>query len=172
MPNPIRQQTAATLSEGNTFTFARTFTQSETEAFGDLTRDYNPVHYEPRWAKEKGFKGLICHGLLIGSMICEVGGQAGWLATGMNFKFIRPVYFGDTITCRMVIKKVDPSGRAAAEATFTNQEEEQVGYAHLTGIIPVGTDKVLLAKMIAEGDPTNELRENGAYSILLKGDSK
>ena len=169
MPNPIRQQTALGLNEGDTFRFSRTFTQSETEQFGDLTRDYNPVHYEPRWAKEKGFNGVICHGLLVGSMICEVGGQAGWLATGMHFKFIRPVYFGDTITCRLAVKKIDLSGRAAAEATFTNQKGEQVGYAHLTGIIPVGKTKDLLAQMIAEEDPTNKLRDNQSYSIRLGG---
>jgi acyl dehydratase len=68
--------------------------QEETETFGDLTRDYNPVHYDHRWVRGKGYKDLICHGLLVGSMICEFGGQVGWLATGMNFKFTRAVYPG------------------------------------------------------------------------------
>ncbi len=124
-----------------------------------------PVHYEPRWARAKGFKGLICHGLLVGSMICEFGGQVGWLATGMNFKFIRPVYFGDTITCRLEIKTIDTSGRAAAEATFVNQEGEQVCHAALSGIVPVAGDRDLLASMVSEGDPTNRLFDNHQYTI-------
>ncbi len=27
------------------------------------------------------------HGLLVGSMLTEIGGQLGWLATEMDFKF-------------------------------------------------------------------------------------
>jgi acyl dehydratase len=166
MANPIRQKTVQGLTPGDTFTFSRTFTQLDTEAFGILTRDYNPVHYEPRWAKAKGFRGLICHGLLVGSMICEVGGQIGWLATGMDFKFIRPVYFKDSITCRLQIAKIEASGRAAAEAMFTNQAGEQVAYARLTGIIPVGEDKALVGGMVAEGDPTNKLHDHHGYEIV------
>ena len=79
------------IQPGDSFSYTRTSTRDDTNAFGDLTRDYNPVHYDSRWTDLKGFKGLICHGLLVGSMICEFGGQAGWLATGMNFKFIKPV---------------------------------------------------------------------------------
>jgi acyl dehydratase len=159
MPNPIRQKAIVGLAPGDTFTCSRTFTRFDTEAFGDLTRDYNPVHYEPRWSQAKGFDGLICHGLLVGSMICEFGGQVGWLATGMTFKFIRPVYFGDTITCRLEIKTIEPSGRATAEAAFLNQEGEQVCYAALSGIVPVAADKDLLELMVAEGDPTNRLHD-------------
>ena len=100
MTNPIRQKAIEGLKERASFTYSRSFTQKETEIFGDLTRDYNPVHYDLRWVEAKGFKGLICHGLIVGSMICEFGGQVGWLATGMNFKFIKPVYFGDMITMK------------------------------------------------------------------------
>lgn len=31
---------------------------------------------------------MICHGLLVGGMICEFGGQVGWLASGMDFKVL------------------------------------------------------------------------------------
>ena len=84
MPSTLRKQAATGLKPGDTFVLTRTFSQEETKAFGDLTRDYNPVHYDPRWTRAKGFDGLICHGLLVGSMICEFGGQLAWLATGMS----------------------------------------------------------------------------------------
>ena len=74
MPNPIRIRTIQGLKEGDSFTYTRKFTKDETMSFGDMTRDYNPVHYDSRWADLKGFKGLICHGLLVGSMIFELGG--------------------------------------------------------------------------------------------------
>lgn len=157
MANPIRLKVMDGLSPGDTFTYHRRFTQEDTLMFGEMTRDYNPVHYDGRWTDEKGFKGLICHGLLVGSMICEFGGQVGWLASGMTFKFICPVYFDDTIQCTVSITKIEDNGRAEAEAVFTNQEEKQVGFARLTGRLPVKKEKDILGAMIREGDPTNGL---------------
>ena len=159
MPNPIRLKAVDGLQQGETFRYQRTFTREETVMFGDMTRDYNPVHYEEPWADEKGFKGLICHGLLIGSMICEFGGQVGWLATGMTFKFLHPVYFGDTIQCSVTLAKIEENGRAEADAYFINQEGRQVGVAHMTGRLPMKKEKEILKKMIQAGDPTNKLSE-------------
>ncbi|MBW2192809.1 MAG: MaoC family dehydratase [Deltaproteobacteria bacterium] len=157
MPNPIRQRAIDGLNAGDTFAVSRTFTQEETALFGDITRDYNPAHYDLRWTEAKKFKGLICHGLIVGSMICEFGGQVGWLATGMNFKFIKPVYFGDTITCKVTINRIEEKGRAEAEAIFTNQTGEQVCLAFLTGRVPLEPEREILRQMVAEGDPTNKL---------------
>lgn len=159
MANPIRIKAIKGLAEGDMFTFKRTFTREETLVFGDLTRDYNPVHYDERWTEEKGFKGLICHGLLIGSMICEFGGQVGWLATGMNFKFISPVYFGDTIQCTVTLTGVEDNGRAQATAVFINQDEKQVCYADMTGRLPRTKEKNILSAMAQAGDPTNQLAD-------------
>lgn len=146
------------LSLGMTFTFSRTFTQRDVEVFGDITRDYNPVHYEERFARVKGYSGLICHGLLVGSMVCELGGQVGWLASGMEFRFLRPVYIGETITCRIVIEEVDQRNFTRAEGIFTNRDGQRVLEATLTGFIPGAREREVLAKMMAEGDPTNKLR--------------
>lgn len=159
MVNPIRKKAIAGLAEGDSFIYERRFTQAETVVFGDLTHDYNPVHYDERWTGGKGFKGLICHGLLVGSMVCEFGGQVGWLAGGMNFKFIKPVYFGDTVRCAVTITRIAESGRAEAEARLTNQEGEQVGFVHLTGRLPVMSERALLERMVDEGDPTNGLSD-------------
>lgn len=159
MPNAMRQKATEGLKAGDSFTYTRQFTQAETALFGEITRDYNPVHYDTRWTAGKGFDGLICHGLLVGSMLCEFGGQVGWLATGMNFKFIRPVYFGETITCTVTIVKIAASGRAEAEALFTNDKGHQVCQAHMTGRLPLDHERRLLKKMVDEGDPTNQLHE-------------
>jgi len=157
MANPIRLSAIKGLREGDSFSYRRTFSQTETVAFGDMTRDYNPVHYDSRWASVKGFRSVICHGLLVGSMICEFGGQVGWLATGMNFKFIKPVYFDDAVNCSITITKIEGSGRAEAEAFFTNQNGEQVCYAHLKGRVPLDQERDHRKLMIEEGDTTNRL---------------
>jgi len=157
MPQPLRKQAVTGFKPGDTFVVTRTFSREETNAFGDLTRDYNPVHYDTRWTRSKGFDGLICHGLLVGGMICEFGGQVGWLASGMDFRFIKPVYFNDTIECRIVLTRAEANGWAEAEATFTNQHGIEVARAFLKGKLPVDAEKGLLDQMMAEGDPTNKL---------------
>lgn len=150
MINPMRQQAIEGLKVGDVITFSRTFNNEEVKQFGDLTRDYNPVHYDKRWAREKGFSGLICHGLLVGSMICEIGGQIGWLASGMTFKFIQPVYIGDTITCTATIEKLDSNGRAEAVTHFENDRGEQVCHAVLTGRLPLAHERELLRTIAQE----------------------
>ncbi len=157
MPELLRQKAVQGFNPGDTFTITRTFTREETEQFGGLTRDYNPVHYDERWTESKGFDGLICHGHLVGGMICEFGGQVGWLATGMDFKFISPVYFNDTIECRIVLTQVDETGKARAEAEFFNQDGTLVGMVSLRGRLPVSSDQIILSRMMEEGDPTNKI---------------
>ncbi len=153
----MRRRAAQGLQEGESFSFSRTFTREDSQLFGDLTRDYNPVHYEPCWTEVKGFKTEICHGLLVGSMICEIGGQLAWLASGMSFRFLRPVYFGQSITCHLTITKVDDLGRAQAEAEMFNENGEKVCLATLKGRVPQGEEKLVLQKIMAQGDCTNKL---------------
>ena len=76
----MRRRAIEGLEAGETFTVTRTFGEEETLAFGAMTRDYNPVHLDDRFAAAKGFPGRICHGLLVGSMLCEIGGQMAMLA--------------------------------------------------------------------------------------------
>jgi acyl dehydratase len=157
MTNPIRLRAIGGLRVGDSFSYWRTFSQAETVSFGDITRDYNPVHYDLRWAATKGYRSIVCHGLLVGSMICEFGGQVGWLASGMNFKFIKPVYFNDSVQCTITITQIEESGRAEAEAFFTNQNGERVCYVHLKGRLPQQPERELLKQMVEEGDVDNRL---------------
>ncbi|MFP4391708.1 MAG: MaoC family dehydratase [Desulfohalobiaceae bacterium] len=157
MSTQMRRCAAQGLQEGDSFTISRTFTREDTRLMGDVTRDYNPVHYEPSWAKSKGFQAEICHGLLVGGMICEIGGQLAWLATGMDFRFLKPVYFGETITCKMTITKLDETGRAQAEAEMYNQEGQKVCLATLGGRVPCGEEKEVLHQILEQGDQENKL---------------
>lgn len=159
MPN-IRAKTINGLISGDTFTISRTFTEEDMITFSGITRDYNPVHFDYRFAKAKKFKGRISHGLLTAGMITEIGGQIGWLATQMNFEFKKPVYFDDTITCCFTITEVDEHGWARAEATLQNQEGLVVIKAWITGRLPGSRDIEVLEAMVAEGDPTNQRPKN------------
>jgi acyl dehydratase len=156
----IRKKAIAGLKQGDSFAVSRTFAEQDAMAFADISRDYNPVHFNHRFAQAKNFQGRICHGLLVGSMLTEIGGQIGWLASGMNFRFRKPVYLGDTIRCCLTISEVDERNRAKAEAVFTNQRDEIVMEANVTGVIPGSTEKRIKEAMVAEGDPTNKIVED------------
>jgi acyl dehydratase len=89
--------------------------------------------------------------------VTEIGGQIGWLASGMNFKFLKPVYFGDTVKCAFTIAEIDNEGKARAEAAFTNEDETIVLLAVVTGFIPEAEEKQVMKAMVAEGDLTNKV---------------
>jgi 3-hydroxybutyryl-CoA dehydratase len=153
----LRQKAVRGLKPGDTFTCTRTFSRAETEAFGELTRDYNPVHYDENFARVLGFNGVINHGLLTAGLLCEIGGQLGWLATMMAFEFRLPVYAGDTVTCRVVVESVDERGHATATVAAQNDNGDMVVVGSLEGKIPSGASREVLAAMVDEGDPTNPL---------------
>lgn len=155
----IRQKTIAGLKAGDSFTITRTFTEADMIAFAGITRDYNPVHFDDRFSAVKNFKGRICHGLLVAGMLTEIGGQIGWLASVMNFRFKKPVYFGDTVTCKLTITEIDVKNRARAFAKYQNEAGVVVLEADLEGIVPAAAEQEVLAAMVREGDPTNKIRK-------------
>ena len=156
----IRKKAIAGLKLSDSFEVTRAFSRAEMKIFADISRDYNPVHFDERFAATKGFDRCICHGMLVASILTEIGGQIGWLASGMDLRFLKPVYFNDTITCRCTITELDNRGKAVAECTFKNQHQETVLEATLKGIIPGQPEADVLQKMVAEGDPTNPLADS------------
>lgn len=154
MPH-IRRKAISGLAAGDSFSVSRTFSEQDVLQFAEISRDYNPIHFDPRFSKVKKIDGLICHGLLVASLITEIGGQIGWLASGMTLQFKKPVYIGDTIRCDFTITEIDDRGRATAEAVFTNENNTIVLEAVLSGKIPGAREKEVMREMLTEGDPTN-----------------
>ena len=153
----IRTRTIQGLKAGDTFRVTRTFSEEDVLQFADITRDYNPVHFDDRFAGTKNLSGRICHGLLVGSLLTEIGGQIGWLASTMNFRFKAPVFFGDTVTCALTITEIDSENRAQARAEFTNGQGAVGLEAELGGILPGEPQRQVLKAMVAGGDPTNKV---------------
>jgi 3-hydroxymyristoyl/3-hydroxydecanoyl-(acyl carrier protein) dehydratase len=103
--------------------------------------------------------------LLTASLVTEIGGQIGWLASAMNFRFKGPVYVGETITCSWIITAIDQNGRAKASAAIAKESGTTVIEAEISGIVPGVEERMVLNQMLSEGDPTNGLidtRHGGA----------
>lgn len=152
----IRKKAIEGLKEGDTFSVLRTFDEQDVVRFADISRDYNPVHFDERFAKVKNFDACICHGLLVAGPLTEIGGQLGWLASGIDLKFRKPVYFRDTIECTFTITHIDERNNSRAEVVFTNQHGLVVAEAILTGRVPGDREKQIMKSILSEGDPANK----------------
>lgn len=155
----IRKKTLQGLKTGDTFSVSRTFTEDDVVRFADMSRDYNPVHFDERFVKAKNFEARTCHGLLVASLVTEIGGQIGWLASGIELKFKKPAYVGDTIRCDFTITDIDAGGRAKARAVMRNSSGTVVLEAFISGILPGRREKKVMEDMVAEGDPTNKISQ-------------
>jgi 3-hydroxybutyryl-CoA dehydratase len=151
----IRKRAIEGVKVNDMFTVERTFTEQDVIQFADITRDYNPFHLDDRFTAVKKLPGRICHGLLVASMMTQIGGQMGWLASRFDLHFMKPVYFGDTITCKVTLNDIDEKGRVKATADFVNQKGNMVLKALLEGILAGQAEREVLKTMVAEGDPTN-----------------
>jgi 3-hydroxybutyryl-CoA dehydratase len=137
---------AAGLAVGDRAVYSRTFTEADVALFGGLTADGNPYHFDAEFARRARFGRPVVHGLLVGSMVTHIGGQWAWLADGMSFEFVAPVFVGDTVTAEVTIAAVDERGRHTARARLVNQRGEEVARAVLTGYPPRAPERALLLR--------------------------
>jgi 3-hydroxybutyryl-CoA dehydratase len=122
------------MSVGQTFTFRRTFTGGDVALFCGVTGDYNPYHQDETFAEESPYGRLTIPGLLTGSMLTHIGGLLGFLATEMSFRYLGPVFVGDTITCAVTVaEKDEEKRRVEASAEFVNQDGMEVLRASFGG---------------------------------------
>jgi acyl dehydratase len=121
------------LKAGDVLTWERTFTVEDVLRFAEVTGDQGIHHME---ADKDG--RLLVHGLLTASISTKLGGELNFLAQEMNFKFLRPVYTGDTIRCEITLTRVEEENghtRQDSKLVFTNQLGKEVLFATSTGIV-------------------------------------
>ena len=144
----IRKKTIEGLKVGDTFTESRTFVEKDVLDFSNMTKSYNPAYFDETFVKAKNLQGKICPGLLVGSLVTDIGGQIGWFASKLDFRFRKPVYFGDTVTCSLTISCMAGKGLTEAKAVCRNQGGEIVLEAFLKGYIPVGPEIPILNNLV------------------------
>jgi len=77
------------------------------EAFGKLTTDFNPLHFNDEFAATTIFKRRLVHGAFGSGLISAVIGMKlpgpGALYLDQYCKFRKPVFIGDTLTASATI---------------------------------------------------------------------
>lgn len=86
------------------------FTENEVLDFANITTDKNPAHIDKKYAEKSMFKKQIVHGMFVGSLFSAIFGVKlpglGSIYIKQSFKFIKPVYFNDEITAKVIVKKI------------------------------------------------------------------
>ena len=95
---------------------ARTVTESDVTSFAGLTGDFNPLHVDHQFAKNTPFGRPIAHGLLGLSLSAGLASRHPWMRTTaflriVEWRFLEPIGFGDTVHVRTEILAKEPRGR-------------------------------------------------------------
>jgi 3-hydroxybutyryl-CoA dehydratase len=101
----------------------RTLSQEQIGRYAAASRDHNPIHTDPEFARATPFGGTIAHGMLVLAMIGEMMFAAygdEWLTTGrLKVRFKAPARPGDTVTA-----SADASGERAWNVRCSNERGE------------------------------------------------
>ncbi len=119
------------LKVGDAAEMQKTIADEDVRAFAELTGDRNPVHLDEEYAATTRFGRRIAHGMLSASLISavlanELPGR-GTVYLSQTLRFTAPVFPGDTVTARVVVRAVREDKPVVTLETFcTNQRGERV----------------------------------------------
>lgn len=124
-------RTIQELRVGDAAEVRRAITAETIREFVDATGDDNPLHSDAAFAATTRFGQIIAPGILTGGLISAVIGTQlpgpGTLYISQNFRFLKPVYIGDTITTRVEVTEVlAERNRICLRTTCCNQDGEGV----------------------------------------------
>ncbi len=98
------------LTPGMSASYSRTVTGDDIQKFGEVSGDFNPVHFDDEYAKTTIFRGRIAHGLLTAGYISTVLGTklpgAGAIFMGATIRFKAPVRIGDLVTATCTVREL------------------------------------------------------------------
>jgi acyl dehydratase len=135
------------LAVGDTCSFAKTISESDVYLFAGVTGDFSPNHVNAQSMASSAYGQRVAHGaLLVGlmsttstMMVARSRSMQGPPETPValgydRIRFLRPVFFGDTMTVVYTVCAVDAAKRrTTADIRVTNQRGELVCAA--TGLL-------------------------------------
>lgn len=119
-------------------TAGRTITEADVVNFAGLSGDYNQIHVDAAYSANGPFGQRVAHGLLVLSIASGLAVLTGVMeGTVMafrevnNWKFIKPVFMGDTIHVVLEVMETKPmrrigGGSVTIEVSVVNQSDDAV----------------------------------------------
>jgi len=108
-----------------------TVTDEHVQTYANLSGDYNPLHFDKNFTAKTKFKNLVVQGglttgLLHALVAMDMPGP-GTMFLSQNWKFIAPVFIGDTITAEAEVLNLHESKPVTHLAiNITRQDGETV----------------------------------------------
>jgi len=125
----------------------RTVTEGDIMTFAGLTGDYNQIHTDAAFAATTQFGQRIAHGLLglsiaVG-LLMRTGALEGTVLAFreiVEWKFVKPVFIGDTLRVEMEAKELKAmprigGGQALVALDVKNQKDETLMRGTLTVLV-------------------------------------
>lgn len=125
---------------------ARTITETDVVIFAGLSGDYNAIHTDEEFCKSTQFGRRVAHGLLGVSIITGLMSRTGvFEGTAIallginNWKFLKPIFIGDTVFVRYTIteKRVSNSNPITGIVNRSYELINQKGEVVQKGEMPV-----------------------------------
>ena len=100
------------------------------------------IHSDEAWARQKGFRTCLAQGMMSTAYVSQL--MVKFLGPGfarggtMSMAFVKPVYAGDRLTVRGVVKDTQPDNgatRVTVEVWVENQQGQKTAVGHATGLV-------------------------------------
>jgi 3-hydroxybutyryl-CoA dehydratase len=124
------------LAVGDAVTLERDITRMAVTSFADVAGDYSPNHVDDIGMSNSVYGGAIAHGALLVAYMsaCSTAiveripnNRTTEIPVSLGYdriRFIKPVYVGEHVILRYVVREVDPARRRSrAEITIHNQDD-------------------------------------------------
>ncbi len=132
---------------GETVSFTKTISESDVYLFAGITGDFSRMHIDEAFMAATPFKHRIVHGVLTfalgstASTMIQVKANANVPSLSYGYdrlRFLRPVYFGETVTANYTIESIDEENyKSFAKIEIYNQHQELCVVAtHILKFIP------------------------------------
>lgn len=138
----MNHYTLAEMTPGLSESFTVTVTEEMMARFEAITGDVSPIHMDAEYAQKRGYPGRVVYGMLGASFFSTLAGVylpgEHCLLHGVECKFAKPVFIGDTLTITGTVVNVSEAvAEVEIKAVITNQDGKRV----TRGIIKAGLAK-------------------------------
>ena len=121
----------ADLTPGVTESFTVTITEAMMAQVYANTGDNSPIHMDADYAAGRGYPGRVVYGMLGASFLSTLAGVylpgEHCLLHGVDLKFAKPIFIGDTLTVTGVVDEVNDTFREITiKASIVNQDGKKV----------------------------------------------
>ena len=129
MGSAAARYTIEQLEVGQRYELLRTITADAVDAFAGVSGDLSPLHIDSEFARERGFRGSVAHGMLLGAFVSELVGMylpgENALLQSVNLKFLAPAYVNDTLKIEASVDQVSlGTGTIVLKVNIQNTETD------------------------------------------------